>query len=280
MNDPHSELTRRVAGLLAELPQVEAIALGGSLGSQTGDRASDIDLYVYTRTEIPLDRRYEIMVRSGGASHADMGLNYWGPGDEWYDATSGIEIDLVYFDADWMEGQLRGVIERHQPSLGYSTCFWRTVRFSQVLFDRHGWYSGLQALADQPYPETLRKNIIAYNVPVLRKIIPSMANQIHKAAERNDLVSLNHRLAALLASYFDILFALNRALHPGEKRLATWIDQLCPVRPLEMQDDIKAVLRAAGENTPDLEKHLAKLLDGLEELLEDQGFDPGTGQPR
>jgi hypothetical protein len=29
-------------------------------------------------------------------------------------------------------------------------------------------------------------------------------------------VSLNHRTAALLASYFDVLFALNRVHHPGD----------------------------------------------------------------
>ena len=59
----------------------------------------------------------------------------------------------------------------------------------------------------------LRQNIIALNYPVLRGVIPAYANQLEKAVKRHDLVSVNHRLAALFASYFDIIFAVSRQLH-------------------------------------------------------------------
>lgn len=77
-------------------------------------------------------------------------------------------------------------------------------------------------VADGTTPEPLRRNIIAHNHPVLRRIITSYFHQIEAAVHRQDVVSIHHRLAALVASYFDVLFALNRVLHPGEK--PSWLE--------------------------------------------------------
>ena len=115
---PSIALAGRVAALYAALPQVEAVALSGSQIGAAVDAVSDIDLYVYTRADIPLATRQAIVDQTGGASQASLGLTYWGPGDEWYDAATGIEVDLVYFDAGWMQNQLERVIDEHIPSFG------------------------------------------------------------------------------------------------------------------------------------------------------------------
>ena len=180
MQTTYLALAQRVAGLFAELPQVEAVALSGSVGGGLTDRASDIDLYIYTRAEVPLEARRKIVERSGGASMANLGLDYWGPGDEWFDAATGIEVDIIYFDARWMEDQINRVVRDHQASLGCTTCFWSTVRQSQVFHDPNGWFAGLQEICQQAYPEALRQNIVAHNHPVLRSIIPSFANQLDR----------------------------------------------------------------------------------------------------
>src|ERR1051326_983611 len=108
MQSPHAELVQQIADLFASLDQVEAVVLGGSRasGPRTCDPMSDIDVYVYTRAAIPLDVRQEIVNSSGGATRADLDLNYWGASDEWISAPTGIEIDIVYFDARWMEDQI------------------------------------------------------------------------------------------------------------------------------------------------------------------------------
>lgn len=132
----------------------------------------------------------------------------------------------MYWDRQWFEQQIRDVIERHRPSLGYSTSFWFTLRHSLHLFDRDGWFAGMQALASSPYPEELRRAIVAWNHPLLRTTRSSYRHQIELAIQRDDPVSVQHRVTALLASVFDIVFALNRTLHPGEKRLLDHVAQL------------------------------------------------------
>lgn len=274
MQSPHIKLAKQIANLFASLPQVEAVALAGSRGNESGstDSASDIDLYVYTRGNIPLEVRESIVQRSGGASRSDLNLNYWGPGDEWINAPTGIEVDIVYFDAAWMEEQITRVMNQHQASMGYTTCFWHTIRQSNIYFDPHHWLAALQNKCQSEYPEALRRNIITLNHPVLRGIIPSYAFQIEKAVKRGDLVSINHRLAALLASYFDIIFAINRQLHPGEKRLVEFVVNNCQLIPANLESDITSILQFMETDIPDLPTRVNRLLDQLDTLLVDEGL--------
>jgi hypothetical protein len=268
----HLQLARQLADLFATLPNVEAVALAGSQasGADFCDQESDIDVYVYSQGEIPFENRQRIVELSGGATRASLDLKYWGPGDEWLHAPTGIEVDIVYFETSWMEDQISRVLENHQASLGYTTCFCHTIRQSVALFDPHRWFANLQQKCQVDYPETLRRNIIALNQPVLRAIIPSYATQLAKAVKRHDLVSVNHRLAALFASYFDIIFALNRKLHPGEKRLVESALQTCPVLPSGMQADVSFIL-TCNERSQLLER-VTRLLDHLDLTLEREGF--------
>lgn len=268
------ELTRR----FQEFPTVTAVALGGSQASAGGDPLSDVDLYVYTSGVIPLHAR-EALVAGMGAVRADLNLTFWDLGDEWYDAETGIEVDVIYWDPAWVEEQLDRVWRRHQASLGYSTCLWHTIRHAQPLFDRQGWFQALQRQSNRPYPEALRQAIIAKNHAVLRRVIPSYTHQIEKASRRNDRVSLNHRVAALLASYFDVLYALNRVLHPGEKRLMAWTQAHCERLPVEMAHQVEAVLEAACAADGPLVRKVHLLLDNLDHLLRQEGFDPATSLP-
>ena len=276
MQTEHLALARRIAGLFAPLQQVEAVALGGSRGGGgvATDPSSDIDVYVYTNGDIPLEVRAGIVERSGGATRTSLDMRYWGPGDEWLNAATGIHVDAVYFDAGWMEEQVERVLVRHEASLGYTTCFWHTVRGSIALEDPRGWFAGLQERCRVEYPEELRRNIVALNHPVLRGVLPAYAHQLEKAVKRRDLVSINHRLAGLLASYFDIVFAVNRQPHPGEKRLIEAAVGSCPRLPAEMAADLAEILETATTDLAGLPRRVARLLDGLDALLAAEGLAP------
>jgi hypothetical protein len=271
-NSLHLELAFKLARLFSALPQVEAAALAGSQVSGSMDHISDIDLYVYTTELIPLTDRQALLTASGGASRADMDLQFWDLGDEWFDAGTGIEVDVMYWDTAWITEQLDRVLVRHQAAMGYTTSFWHTIQNSKEIYDRHGWFGGLKEKAAQPYPEELRREIIRKNQPVLRSVIPSYLHQIEKAIQRGDLVSLNHRVAALLASYFDVLFALNRLPNPGEKRLLRIAAERCTRLPAGMREQVEDVLRASVSLEGDLTGKINRLVDNLDRLLVEEGL--------
>lgn len=275
----HLELAERLADEFIALPGMQAVVLGGSSSSGSGDAASDIDLYAFASQPVPLAARQAIAERLGGFSRADWDLNLWDPGDEWFDARTGIEVDLMLWQPRWLEEQLERVLVRHEASLGYSTCFWNTVRQARALRDPQGWFAGLQAEAQVAYPEPLRLAIIAKNHGVLRRVIPAYAHQIEKAVQRGDQVSANHRSAALLASYFDVLFALNRVLHPGEKRLVEFARRACPLLPADFTEDVQELLLTCGRADESLLRAVERLCNHLDELLLNQGFDPRTSRP-
>jgi len=275
---PHLSLARRIADLFSTFQSVEAIALAGSGTTGAMDRESDIDLYVYITSVIPLSDRAAIVERLG-ATRADLNLQFWDLGDEWYDAETGIEVDVIYWHTSWIEDQLDRVLVERQASMGYSTCFWHTVRNSLILYDKNAWLHRLKDKSDVPFPEALRRAIIAKNHPVLRRVIPSYLHQIEKALGRNDLVSINHRVAALLASYFDVLFALNRLPNPGEKRLLKTASERCAKVPREMVTQVEEVLRAVSSPDQSLVVRIEELVDNLDQLLLEEGFDPETSLP-
>lgn len=256
-----------VAERYSRLPQVEAVVLAGSHTTQVTGPGSDIDLYVYWHADIPIEARREIAETS--ATHVEVNNQFWEPGDEWIDEATGIHVDVMFRKTRWIEEQLERVLERHEASIGYSTCFWHNVLTSNPLFDENGWFATLQTWARQPYPDELRHCIVAKNYPILRDTVSSYLYQLRNAVRRCDKISLNHRIAALLASYFDIIFAVNRLPHPGEKRILQIVKAQCKELPQEIENQVNNLLTAAsGEG--DIIEYADALIDGLDKLLQKQ----------
>jgi predicted nucleotidyltransferase len=261
-----------VAAAFANLPKVVAVALAGSGVTGADDEQSDIDLYVYAGA--PLAMADRVAIATSFAARAEVGNDFWEPGDEWIDAQTGRHVDVMYRTPAWIAEQLERVLVRHEASVGYSTCFWHNVLHSTPVFDRSGWYGDLQATAVRPYPEPLKRAIIARNHPILRQTLSSYLAQIERAVRRGDSVSVQHRVMALLASYFDVLFAVNELPHPGEKRLLQLATR-CAKIPADMESQINAVLEtAACPPTLAVVGQIDALLDSLDPLLADEGLIP------
>lgn len=273
-------LAARLAAGFAALPEVEAVALGGSRAGGQAGPDSDVDLYVYAAAEPALAARRAI---AAPGRRLELDNRFFETGDEWVDAATGLGVDVMYRHPAWIEEQLDGLLVRHQARVGYTTAFWHNVRCSAALFDRSGWYGRLQAGAAVPYPEPLRRAVVARNQPLLRRNLSSYLEQMRRAAARGDAVSVQHRAAAFLASWFDLLFALNRQTHPGEKRLVALAEAACPLRPPRMAEQVRALVEAVpGPEAVERADALGEALDALllaEGLIDGRGPE-GGGQRR
>ena len=95
------------------------------------------------------------------------------------------------------------------------------------------------------------------------KPFASYYEQIEKALKRNDVVSVNHRISAFLASYFDVIFAINELLHPGEKRLIQYAKDNCKILPKDFEENIVNILKQSNENTLNILNTMTKNLKDL-----------------
>jgi predicted nucleotidyltransferase len=249
---------------LAANPEVDAIVLGGSRASGKNDAASDYDVYVYLNRPLEAETRREILEKT--CSYIELGNAYWELEDDCI-LNSGIVLELIYRDLTGLEADLTRVLLNCQASSGYSTCLAENLRTARVLFDRNGSYVDLQRKFSFPYPDKLCQNIILKNRELLSGKIPSYDKQISKAVARGDLVSVNHRITEFLASYFDILFALNRRYHPGEKRLAEICQAECELLPEDFRENLEK-LPAQSQFDPVL--IVQNMVEKLDKILEEQ----------
>lgn len=249
---------------LSALPQVEAIALGGSRAGIHFDEKSDYDIYLYCTGSIDEARRREILGRY--CSYMEIGNHFW----EYEDNCrlhNGIDIDILYRNLDDFTADLASVVEQFQPHNGYTTCMWHNLITCKIICDKGGRLTAAKARFDIPYPEQLKQNIIERNWQLLRSAMPAYELQITKAAARGDLISINHRTAAFLESYFDILFALNKQTHPGEKRLIPLCLERCAILPANFERNLTALLTHLFSEPKKIAKDLDIILSELIKIL-------------
>jgi hypothetical protein len=262
------EVTQPIIDHFQNLEQVVAIALGGSSANQQTDDQSDLDIYIYITADIPLEFREKLA--QSRASRIELNNQFWETGDEWIERDSGMHVDIMYRHKDWLEAELQRRLVHHQAMVGYTTCIWHNVLHSKVLYDPIGWLASMQEKCQVTYPSELQKAIIVRNFPILNSNISSYAAQISKAIERKDAISVNHRIAAFLASYFDILFAINTLTHPGEKRLLDYALQHCCVLPNNLESEMEQLLHSKD---PDyIKRQINSLAESLGQLLMAEGF--------
>lgn len=243
--------------------QVRAIAVGGSATAKTSDKMSDVDVYVFVEHDIPIPER-ENLVKKYSTKY-EVGGEYFGSGDEYFVDKLGQQLDVMFWDTGWFENTVENVWGKHYPSNGYTTCFLYTLKNFDIKYDPTGWLKNLQNKINTPYPKELQDNIIKRNMMLMKdKPFASYYEQIEKAVKRNDENSVNHRISAFMASYFDVLFAKNELLHPGEKRLVQYALKNCGILPEGFEENISKLYNTQNSKKPEI---LGIMTENLRKIL-------------
>lgn len=248
----------------ATLAQIEAIALGGSRAGTDYDEKSDYDLYIYC-TSIP-DESVRKRILEKCCEYMEIGNSFWELEDD-CTLKDGVDIDILYRNIGDFSQTIRAVVEEHIAYNGYTTCMWHNLLHSRILYDRNGELESLQNKYRIPYPDELRDNIIRKNLRLLTGNLPSYDKQIKKALDRKDMVSVNHRTAAFLESYFDIIFALNKLTHPGEKRMVEYAKEKAAILPADFEDNLNRLFQNLFTDSDKVVLTLGEMMLALENII-------------
>ncbi len=250
---------------IAKLDCVEGIAIGGSRATDTYDKNSDYDVYVYVTEQIDETIRKNIL--SQYCNDMEIGNAYWEYGDNCI-MNDGIEIDMMYRNLQDFEKTIENVVVRCQAANAYTTCMWHNLLNCKIVYDKSGKLDKMQKRFTVAYPQELKKAIIKRQMELMDSTLSAYKLQIAKAVKRNDLVSINHRVTEFLASYFDFIFALNEKTHSGEKRLVELCKKNCSILPKDFEQNINQLFsHMYCENKEQLLDDINRILQNAKQLL-------------
>jgi len=229
---------------------IQALVLGGSRTTERMDEKSDYDFYVYSENGI--DREIRSKVLSKYCKYIEIGNSYWELEDNGQ-LKCGIYFDLIYRNLQQFTKIVADVVENCNANNGFTTCLWYNVLNSKIIYDKNDVFRKIKERFSIPYPQKLKENIIKRNMALLSDSVVSYDKQIIKSIYRKDLINLNNRVSAFLASYFDVIFAINELPNPGEKRIMEICLNKCNVLPNGFEKDVNSLIQNMNNESKTLE---------------------------
>jgi hypothetical protein len=247
-------LLERVSAVLAAVPGVVAVALGGSRATGAAHASSDYDvgLYFSERAGLDVARLFEaakdLVDDPGAAKVTEVGG--WGPwivGGGWL-TIAGKKVDLLYRPIESVETVIRDCREGrvsmdYQPGRphGFCSAIWMgEVALCQPLRDSQNAIAALKAMT-VPYPDELREALIRR---FQWEILFSIENA-HTAVPRGDQTYIAGCGFRSLACAAQVLFALNRLYLINEKGALAAAARL-PLTVDNLAERVKSVWQAIG----------------------------------
>jgi Nucleotidyltransferase domain len=219
-------ILKRIVPVLAEVPGIAGIALGGSRARGTATDASDYDIGLYYSTEQPFDTNRLLQAVRGFADAPEAAqvtpIGGWGPwivGGGWL-SVSGRKVDLLYRNieavADIIAKCCAGEVTMHYQAghpHGFCSAIWMgEVALGVSLHDPNGEVAALKART-VPYPSALRDALIRkFDWEILFAI-----ENGELAAARSEQTHVAGCAYRALACAAQVLFALNERYLINEK---------------------------------------------------------------
>ena len=225
----------------ARFPQVHGMAIGGSRAVKRNDEFSDYDVYVYSMEPVPAESRRAVLEKYCDSITLD---NHDREHEDICIMEDGTELHIVYRNLHAFLSCMDRVVVHCEVLESCTTGMWHSLLTGRIAYDKGGFLGAAKEKYQVPYPQELKNNIISSHMNRIKYGIPSFMVQIERAMKRGDMVHINQSVNRFFASYFDILFALNEKLHPGEKRLMQICMEECGILPARFELNIRLLLNS------------------------------------
>jgi hypothetical protein len=275
-----------IAASLARVPNVVAVALGGSYARGTDVPASDLDIGIYYREAEPFrvdDIRQIAQAFSASGAPTVTDFYEWGPfvnGGAWID-NAVCKVDFLYRNLDQLEQEIaranRGEwghsFDQHPPFGFRSATTLGEIHVCKPLHDPRNALAPLKA-AVATFPPALKIRIVQ-DMLGCAEFAFYHAREFAKAGDVPNTVACMTRI---FHYFVQTLFAANETYFLNDKRVFKEIAKFpFPKKPIDFGPRMSAILGAAGRDAEMLGVSLDQLMVVFAEIIACAG---GTYRPK
>jgi predicted nucleotidyltransferase len=261
-----ARLLEQIAAALSTVPNVRAVALGGSHARGTHRPDSDLDIGIYYRESQPLaiDAIRGIAKRfSKSGSPTVTDFYDWGPfvnGGAWID-NAVCKIDFLYRNLDQLErviaaahrGEWQHSFDQHPPFGFRSVTLLGEIHVCKPLLDPENVLGPMQERV-AAFPPALRARI----VQDMLWIAEFSFTHAHGFAEAGDVPNTVGCMTRIYHCLVQTLYALNETYFLNDKRSSTEIESFATA-PKDFCARVSAILASPGDSAGELGASLKAL---------------------
>jgi hypothetical protein len=245
------------------------ISLGGSCAKGISDKQSDLDFYIFARQVLPCAQRTTqieqmphlfTQVRSWGndTNFIEGGIDFW-----YQDNKVECWLRNIQYIEEILDRCKRGEIERTCVAwtvMGfYNYVALSDIRVMQILEDPFGIMASWKAKVSE-YPSALREAIVGRYFAEA-KFWPDNFHY-RSAIERGDILYTSGIVQQVVYALIQVVFALNRAYFPGEKKLGVVLEHLA-LQPRDFYRRIRELVYPGNDGSNGYLQTQREALGGL-----------------